>query len=89
MNFTHYDLGQLAAGDVVEVTLAGNAANVRLMDAPNFSNYRSGRAVRYLGGLAKRSPIRLRVAHSGHWHVAVDLAGLRGSTKTAVRVLRT
>lgn len=40
MNLTHYDLDQLASGDVVEVALAGNAANVRLMDAPNFSNLR-------------------------------------------------
>ena len=32
MKFTHYKLGHVAAGTVVEVTLQGSAANVRLMD---------------------------------------------------------
>jgi hypothetical protein len=43
MNFTHYDLGVLAGAEIVEVTLQGNAANVRLMDSANFSAYRAGR----------------------------------------------
>lgn len=37
MNYTHYDLGQLNSGQIVEVTLSGSAANVRLMDSTNFS----------------------------------------------------
>lgn len=49
MNLTHYDLDQLASGDVVPVALAGNAANVRLLDAPNFSNLRVRAGSRYLG----------------------------------------
>ncbi|HGG6428063.1 TPA: DUF1883 domain-containing protein [Salmonella enterica subsp. enterica serovar Kottbus] len=31
-----------------------------------------------MGGLAKRSPIRLQIPSSGHWHIAVDMQGLRG-----------
>lgn len=87
MNFTHYDLGNLEKGRVVEITLQGNAANVQLLDNANFSSYKSGKRYRYIGGLAKRSPVRLQTTHSDHWHVAVDLRGLRGSVRSAIRVL--
>lgn len=86
MEFIHTDLGQRERGEVVEVTLT-SAANVRLMDSSNFSSYRNGRRHTYFGGLAKQSPIRLQVPHSRHWHVAVDMQGLRGSTRAGVRVL--
>jgi len=71
---------------VVEVTLT-NGANVRLMDSSNFNNYKNGRRHRFQGGLAKKSPIRLQVPNSGRWYVAVDMQGLRGSTKASVRTL--
>lgn len=87
MNFTHYDLGQKQRGQIVEITLSGNAANVRLMDSSNFQSYRSGRQHRYFGGLAKRSPVRLQIPNSGHWHVAIDMQGLRGSVRTGLRIL--
>ncbi|GAG97464.1 unnamed protein product, partial [marine sediment metagenome] len=80
------DLGQRKRGEIVEVTLT-RGANVRLMDSSNFSNYENGRHHRYIGGLAKRSPLRLQIPSSGHWHVAVDMQGLRGSTRASVRVL--
>lgn len=86
MNFTHYDLGHLEGGSVVVVTLRGNAANVRLMDGHNFSNYRAGRQSKYQGGLARSSPVRLQVPHSGTWHVAVDMRGLAGSVRSGVQV---
>ncbi|MCB2141455.1 DUF1883 domain-containing protein [bacterium] len=85
-NFIHTDLGHRNRGEIVEVTLT-SAANVRLMDSSNFSSYRNGRSHRYFGGLAKQSPIRLQIPQSGHWHVAVDMQGLRGSTRAGVRVL--
>jgi hypothetical protein len=87
MKFTHYDLGHLSGGETVEVQLSGNAANVRLMDSSNFQSYRSGRNHRYYGGLAKQSPVRLHVPHSGHWHVTVDLIGLAGSVRSGIRIL--
>ena len=87
MNFTHYDLGSRKSGEVVEITLQGNAANVRLLDSSNFQSYRNGRQHRYVGGLAQRSPVRLAIPNSGHWHVAVDMQGLRGTVKTGIRVL--
>lgn len=87
MNFIHTDLGNLESGRIVEVTLKGNAANVQLLDSSNFSNYKAGRKYRYIGGLVTKSPINLKTTHSSHWHVAVDMRGLRGSTNAAVRVL--
>lgn len=87
MNFTHYNLGYIERGSIVEVTLQGSAANVRLMDSSNFSAYRSGRQHRYHGGLAQRSPVRLQVPNSGTWHVAVDMQGLRGTVRSGIRVI--
>lgn len=86
MQFIHNDLGQRRAGETVEITLS-SPANGRLMDSPNFSNYKNGRRHHYIGGLAKKSPVRLQIPRSGRWHVAVDMQGLRGSTRASVRVL--
>lgn len=86
MQFIHNDLGYRQRGEIVEVTLT-SGANVRLMDSSNFSSYKNGCNHRYYGGLAKRSPLRLAIPNSGHWHVAVDMQGLRGSTRASVRVL--
>jgi hypothetical protein len=85
MNFLHNDLGYLNGGEVVEINL-DHAANVRLMDAGNFHSYRQGGQHRYLGGEARRSPIRLRVPQPGHWHVAIDLGGRTGTIRAGVRV---
>lgn len=41
MNFTHYDLGNLEKGRIVEISLQGNAANVQLFDSTNFNNYKT------------------------------------------------
>lgn len=87
MNFTQYDLGHLNRGDVVEVVLQGSAANVRLMDSSNFSNYKAGRQHRYTGGLANKSPVRLAVPSSGRWYVTVDMQGLRGTVRSGARVI--
>lgn len=77
VNFVHHKLGHCQRGDVVEVALRGSAANVRLLDSSNFQRYRRGDKHRYHGGLAKQSPVRLRIPHSGSWHVAIDMQGLR------------
>lgn len=87
MQFVHHDLGSRSGGEIVEITLSGSAANIRLMDSSNFSSYRNGRDHRYVGGLAKQSPIRLQIPNSGHWHVAVDMQGLRGTVRSSARVL--
>ena len=87
MKFTHYRLGHVGGGAVVEVTLKGSAANVRLMDQSGFNNFKAGRQHRYHGGLITRSPVRLRVPRSGSWHVTVDMQGLRGTGRSGIRVI--
>jgi hypothetical protein len=87
MNFQHYDLGFHNAGEIVQVNLSGNSANVQLMDSSNFDNYRSGRRYQYIGGNATRSPVRIQIPHSGHWHVAIDLGGYAGTIRSSVSVL--
>ena len=87
MKYTVYDLGQCRLGERIQVSLQGNAANVRLMDSSNYSSYRSGRRHRYYGGLVKRSPIVLTVPCSGHWYITIDLAGLAGSVRSSIRRL--
>lgn len=84
MQFIDIDLGRCERGDVAEITLSAGA-NVRLMDQSNFNSYRNGRQHRAIGGLATRSPVRLAIPSSGHWHVAVDMQGLRGSVRAAGR----
>ncbi|PKG68294.1 MULTISPECIES: DUF1883 domain-containing protein [Pseudoalteromonas] len=86
MQFIHNDLGQRTRGEIVQVTLT-SGANVRLMDSPNFNNYKNGRRHKYIGGLVKQSPYRMQIPSSGHWHVAVDTQGLRNGTRASVQVL--
>ncbi|HET6556979.1 MAG TPA: DUF1883 domain-containing protein [Prolixibacteraceae bacterium] len=87
MKYQVYDLGQLKSGQRVQVTLSGNAANVRLMDSSNYNSYKNGRSHRCVGGLITKSPVTLGVPNSGHWYVTVDLQGLRGTVRSSVRVL--
>lgn len=87
MQFIHHDLGFRRGGEIVEITLSGNAANVRLMDSSNFSSYRNGRQHRCYGGLARQSPVRLQIPHAGNWYVAVDMQGLGGSVRSSARML--
>src|SRR5947209_5429667 len=77
MEYLHreFDLGE---GDILEVTLAGNAANVLLLDEDNFQKYREGRPYSYSGGYARTSPFRVQAPRAGHWHLVVDLAGGAG-----------
>jgi hypothetical protein len=86
MQFLHREFN-LEAGDLVEVTLEGQA-NVLLMDSPNFDAYKQGRAYRYFGGHATSSPVRLVPPGPGTWHVVVDLGGYAGTVRAGVSVLR-
>ncbi|MGL6531275.1 DUF1883 domain-containing protein [Aeromonas hydrophila] len=86
MNFKHYDLRTLPAGKVVEVNLSGNAANVKLMDSSNFTNYKNGRSHHYFGGHITSSITRLAIPSYGHWHLTIDLGGYSGSVRSSVNV---
>lgn len=87
MKFLDYDLGQCSEGQVVEVTLAGDAANVSLMDDPNLRSFRAGRRSHRYGVHATHSTVRLKIPHGGAWHLVVDHGGRRGNTRASVRVL--
>lgn len=86
MEYLHKEL-DLSEGDVVEVTLAGNAANVLLLDSMNFENYRAGRAYSYHGGYVRTSPYRIQAPRPGRWHLVVDLGGAAGRVQASVRVI--
>ncbi len=87
MQFTKHDIGYRPGGEIVEVILKGNAANVRLMDSSNFQYFRSGRRHQYFGGHAKKSPVRLQIPRAGHWYVTVDMGGYAGRVESSVRIL--
>jgi hypothetical protein len=86
MEYLHKEL-DLAEGDIVEVNLSGNAANVLLLDSTNFQNYRQRRTYQYAGGYARTSPFRLQAPHAGHWHLVIDLGGGAGRVQASVRVI--
>jgi hypothetical protein len=86
MEFLHKEL-DLNAGDIVQVTLDGQA-NVMLLDSSNYEAYRNGRAFRYHGGHAKMSPVHLVAPRGGKWHIVVDLGGSTGSVRAGVGILR-
>ncbi|MDR9784226.1 DUF1883 domain-containing protein [Rhizobium redzepovicii] len=84
--FTHYDLKEQRAGTIVEVSL--NAVNnVRLMSAPNFQRFTEVLDFKYIGGVARKSPVKLAVPEHGHWHVVVDMEGHHGLAESTVKVI--
>lgn len=58
------------AGAVVSVAL-DRRADVLLLDPVNYMSFRLGSSFQYLGGEAVRSPARISVPHTGHWHVVL------------------
>ena len=87
MKFQKWDLGFRKKGEIVKVTLSGNAANVKLMDSLNFQKYRRGNKHKFYGGQAVRSPVHIPIPHSGIWHVIIDFGGFAGRAQTSVNVL--
>lgn len=87
MKFQKYDLGHLNGKEVVEIILSGNAANVRLMDSPNFINFKNGKRHKYYGGYTKKSPVKIPVPRPGQWYVVIDLGGYDGTVRSSVKVL--
>jgi hypothetical protein len=86
MEYLHKEL-DLSEGDVVEVTLTGNAANVFLLDAANFDKYQQGQPYNYYGGYTRTSPSRIQAPRPGRWHLVIDLGGGAGKVQASVRIL--
>ena len=91
MNYLHAAL-TANAGDIVEVTLTGNAANVFLLDAIQFMRYQLGHSFNFIGGFATQTPYRVQVPITGSWTLVVDLRGTAGDRECdfsgAARVTR-
>lgn len=84
--FTHYDLKELRVGTTIEVSLNG-VNNVRLMTAANYQRFTELLDFKYLGGVAKKSPIRLSLPETGHWHLIVDMEGHAALAESSVKML--
>ncbi|MDH6296222.1 hypothetical protein M2315_002688 [Agrobacterium fabrum] len=74
--YTHYDLKELRAGTTLEISLS-SVNNVRLMTGANFQRFTELLDFKYLGGVAKKSPIRIAVPETMHWHLIIDAEGQR------------
>jgi hypothetical protein len=85
MSFLHKDF-RAGPSDIIVVNL-DTQVNVLLLDTTNYNAYCQGRQYRYIGGLAKQTPARLRPPHTGHWHVVVDLGGRSGRIRADIRIL--
>jgi hypothetical protein len=86
VNFTHYDLKQQRAGVIIEITLSA-VANVRLMTESNFTLYKQAQKHQFVGGVARKSPIRLSIPQNGHWHVIVDMEGHNGLAQSSIKIV--
>jgi hypothetical protein len=84
--FTHFDLSMQRPGTVIEVTLSA-VNNVRLMTAVNYQRFTEKLDFKFVGGVAKKSPIRLTIPEGGHWHVVVDCEGHHGLADSAVKMI--
>ncbi|MGQ8630751.1 MULTISPECIES: DUF1883 domain-containing protein [Agrobacterium] len=84
--YTHYDLKELRAGTVIEVSLSA-INNVRLMTGANFQRFTELLDFKYLGGVAKKSPIRLAIPETLHWHLIIDAEGHGALAESSVKML--
>jgi hypothetical protein len=84
--FTHYDLKALRAGTTIEVTLSA-VNNIRLVTPANFQRFTELLDFKYIGGVARKSPVRLAVPENGHWHLIVDMEGHHGLAESSVKVI--
>ncbi|MDD1499084.1 DUF1883 domain-containing protein [Agrobacterium tumefaciens] len=84
--YTHYDLKEIRTGTIIEVSLNA-VANVRLMTAGNFQRFTELLDFKYVGGVARKSPLRLAIPETGHWHVIIDGEGHNGLAESSVKML--
>lgn len=48
------------------------------MTSPNYQRFTEVLDFKYVGGVARKSPIRVPIPDSGHWHLVVDMEGHHG-----------
>lgn len=86
LRFSHYDLKIQKAGTVIEVTLSA-VNNVRLMTEANFKRFTETQPYKYVGGVTRKSPVRLPIPETGHWHIIVDAEGHSGLAESSVKMI--
>ncbi|OAP41941.1 TIR protein [Sinorhizobium glycinis] len=86
LNYTHYDLNAQRAGTRIEITLSA-VANVRLMTDVNFTRYTETLKHQFFGGVARKSPLRMTIPETAHWHLVIDTEGHHGLAESSVRVI--
>lgn len=84
--FTHYDLKPQRAGTAIEVTLSA-VNNIRLMNAANYQRFTERLDFKFVGGVARKSPVRLVIPENGHWHLVIDMEGHHGLAESSVKMI--
>ncbi len=86
--FTHYDLKAQRAGTAIEVTLSA-VNNIRLMNAVNYQRFTERLDFKYVGGISRKSPVRMVIPENGRWHLIVDAEGHHGLAESSVKLIPT
>jgi hypothetical protein len=84
--FTHYDLKAQRAGTLIEISLSA-VNNIRLMTAANYHRFTERLDFKYVGGVSRKSPVKLTIPENAHWHVVVDMEGHHGLAESTVKVV--
>ena len=84
--FNHFDLREQRPGTILEVTLSA-VNNVRLMNATNFQRFKEGLDFKYLGGVARKSPVKMVIPELADWHLIVDMEGHHGLAEATVKLV--
>jgi hypothetical protein len=84
MQYLLYDLGTVAGGGTVEVTL-GYAANVLILNEENYVLYKENKPRRFIGGYIERSPYRVALPEDGRWFAIIDSGSLFSKIRALVR----
>lgn len=84
--YSHYDLKMLRAGAIIEVSLSA-VNNIKLMTPQNYQRFTELLDYKFLGGVAKKSPVRFTIPESGHWHLVVDSDGHSALAESSVKMI--
>jgi hypothetical protein len=81
----HYPINA-SVGATVLVNL-DQQANVCLFDSVNYRRYRRGEQHHFYGELAKESPVRMQLPHTGRWHIVIDFGGYVEQARASIQVI--
>ncbi len=79
------DMGTLNAGSFIEVKM-DLSANVRIMTADAFNDYKKKLEHKYIGGYVKFTPYTVKLPGTAHWFIVVDRGGKEGKVSATVSV---